>query len=144
MMRAYLLTGFATLITLGCGSSPPTYDAKTIDAANQFSKVAAAYKQAYQKTRRPPSADDLKPFLKKHGDPDTLLTSPLDGMPLVIVPGPSPDDPPVEGEQPIIAYEKLGVSGKRLTVDIRGTVVFMSDAEFAKIKFAGGHQPAGK
>ncbi|HXG13354.1 MAG TPA: hypothetical protein VNK04_26590 [Gemmataceae bacterium] len=142
MNRALLLLGFVALLVVGCGSSPPTYDAKTIEAANQFGKVAAAYKEAYQKIRRPPTADDLKPFLKKYGDPDALLTSPLDGKPLVIVPGPPPDAPPAEGEQPIIAYEQTGVNGRRMTVDSRGTVVFFSDAEFAKIKFAGGHKPA--
>ena len=32
-----------------------------------------------------------------------------------------------------------------MTVDIRGTVVIVTDDEFAKIKFAGGHRkPAGR
>ena len=44
----------------------------------------------------------------------------------------------------IVAYEQTGVNGKRMTVDVRGTVVIVTDDEFAKIKFAGGHKPAGR
>jgi hypothetical protein len=142
MNRALLLLGFVTILALGCGSSIPTYDEQTLDAAKQLSKVAEAYKQASQKTRRPVTADDLKPFLKKQGDPDALLTSPLDGKPLVIVPGVTQDTPQAAGERAIIIYEQTGVNGKRMTVDVRGTVGFVTDAEFATIKFVGGHQPA--
>ena len=36
------------------------------------------------------------------------------------------------------------MNGKRMTVDVRGTVVIVTDDEFAKIKFVGGHKPAGR
>jgi len=146
MNRTPILAGFAALLVVGCGSrsSMQPYDAKTVEAADQFRKVAAAYNQAYQKKRRPPTADDLKPFLKQHGDPEALLISPLDGKQLVIVPGFSPDIEPGEGERSIVAYEQSGVDGKRMTVDVRGTVVFVSDDEFAQIKFVGGHKPGAR
>lgn len=56
----------------------------------------------------------------------------------------SPDVRPAEGEQSIVAYEQTGVGGQRMTVDSRGTVVMVSDEEFAQIKLAGGHEPAGR
>jgi hypothetical protein len=144
MTRAHLLASLATCLALGCGSSAPKqYDAKTIDAAEQFRKIGVAFNQAFQRNRRPPTVEDLKPFLQQQGDPATLLTSPLDGKPIVIVPGFSPDKPAAEGERSIVAYEQAGVNGKRMTVDVRGTIVFVTDDEFAKLKFAGGHKPSG-
>jgi hypothetical protein len=131
------------LFASGCGSSPVTYDETTISAADQFRKVAVAYNQAAQKTGRPVTADSLKPFLKVHGNPDAMLVSPLDGKPIVIVPGITSDMEQGDDEQLIVAYEQQGVNGKRMTVDIRGTVVIVPDDAFAQIKFGGGHKPAG-
>jgi hypothetical protein len=150
MSRA--IPGFAGLIaglviipfTGGCGSEPVKYDETTLKAADQFRKVAVAYNQAAGRKRQVNSADDLKPFLKEHGDPDALLVSPLDGKPIVVVPGITPGTAPADDEQMIVAYEREGVNGKRMTVDIRGTVVIVSADDFAQIKFAGGHQPAGR
>jgi hypothetical protein len=145
-------TGFAALMvglftvpfTGGCASEPVKYDETTLKAADQFRKVAVAYNQAAGRKRRVASAEDLKPFLKEHGDPDTLLVSPLDGKPIVVVPGITPGTEPADDEQMIVAYEQEGVNGKRMTVDVRGTVVIVPADEFARIKFAGGHQPAGR
>jgi hypothetical protein len=132
------------LFTTGCGPEPIQYDEQTIKAADQFRKVAVAYNQAAQRKRAAVSAEDLKPFLKEHGDPDTLLVSPLDGKPIVIVPGVTPGTEPADDERMIVAYEQAGVNGQRMTVDIRGTVALVSDKDFAKIKFVGGHTPAGR
>jgi len=142
MNRVLLVAGLA-IFTFGCGGkSPTTFDAKTIEASDGIRKVATAYNKAYAAKRRAPTMEELKQHLKPLGDPDTLLTSPRDGKPLVIVMEFSPDIEQTGNEQPIIAYEQEGVDGKRMTVDSRGTVVFYTDAEFAKIKFVGGHQPA--
>jgi hypothetical protein len=142
---AGLLVGLMTVpLVAGCGSEPVKYDETTIKAADQFRRVAIAYNQAAGRKRKVSSADDLKPFLKEHGDPDTLLVSPLDGKPIIIVPGIIPGTEPGDDEQMIVAYEREGVNGKRMTVDIRGTVVIVSADDFAQIKFAGGHQPAGR
>jgi hypothetical protein len=147
MHRAPFLLGLIVLggLTAG-GCSPPmeTFDDKTIQASEQFRKIGIAYNKAFQAKKRPPTAEDLKAFLKWDGDPDKLLVSPLDGQPIVIVPGFNPTAPAAEDERSIVAYEKTGVNGRRMTVDIRGTVVFATDQEFAKIKFAGGHRPGEK
>jgi hypothetical protein len=140
-----LAVGFLALAFAGgCGSQPVQYDETTINAADRFRRIAVAYNQAAQKTRRPVTAADLKPLLKDQGDPDAMLVSPLDGQPIVIVPGVTSDMEQGDDEQLIVAYEQAGVNGKRMTVDIRGTVVIVPDDEFARIKFAGGHRPAGR
>ena len=153
-MRSRLVPGLAALVVGiatvpfagGCSEQPIQYDEQTLKAADQFRKVAVAYNQAAGRARkskdRAITAEDLKPFLKDHGDPDALLISPLDGKPIVIVPGVNPGAEPGDDEQMIVAYERDGVNGKRITVDIRGTVVIVDADEFAKIKFVGGHQPA--
>lgn len=141
MIRALFLAGCVAIgaaIVVGCGQKTPTmHDAITVESADQIRKVAGAYKSASGK-RRAVTVDDIKQAMKQEGNVDKALISPRDGKPFVIVPG-------VTGqgdEDPIIAYEQDGVGGKRMTVDIRGTVVLISDADFAKLKFAGGHQPA--
>jgi hypothetical protein len=131
-------------LATGCSSQPVQYDETTIQAADQFRKISVAYNQVAARKRGKVSAEDLKPLLKEHGDPSALLTSPLDGQPIVIVPGVTPGSDLADDEQAIVAYEQTGVNGKRMTVDVRGTVVFVSDDEFAEMKFAGGHKPAGR
>ena len=139
-----LLLGIAAFATAGCRERPPspTYDEKTIEMSDQMRKIVGAWNRAYQQNRKSPTANDLKPLLKQYGDPDTLLKSPRDGKPLVIVPGFTPDLQPKGDERSIIAYEQTGVNGKRMTIDVRGTVVEMSPEEFSQIQFAGGHKPS--
>ncbi len=48
---------------------------------------------------------------------------------------------PAADEQSIVAYEQKGVNGKRMMVDVRGMVHTVTEQEFAKIKFVGGHKP---
>ena len=91
----------------------------------------------------PPLAEDrdLKQYLKADGAGGDALVSPNDGKPVVIVPGVAMDATPAEGERSIVAYERTGVNGKRMMVDVRGMVHIVSDNEFATIKFVGGHKP---
>ena len=134
----------AAVFAGGCGKEPIQYDQTTLQAADQFRKVAVAYNQAAGRKKSVTSADDLKPFLKEHGNPEELLVSPLDGKPIVIVPNVDPRAAPGDDEEMIVAYEAEGVKGKRMTVDVRGTVVIVSNSDFAKMKFAGGHRPEGR
>jgi hypothetical protein len=131
----------ATLVA-GCGSpAPRQYDEQTLAAADMFGKVATAYRQAYQAKKKPPTLEDLKPFLKVHGDAVASLVSPRDQKPIVLVPF-VPDNRLAEGEEPIVAYEAEGVNGERMLVDSRGLVRVEKEEAFARIKFPGGHQPA--
>jgi hypothetical protein len=147
MIRLAILPCLAALAVAGCGSPEvkPLSEDEMV-AVRHLQAIGAAYNRAYQAKRKPPaSANDLKPYLKQEpGAPDPLV-SPRDGQPVVIVPGIAMDVRPAsDDEQMIVAYEKDGVNGKRMTVDVRGTIVTYSAEEFAKLKFAGGHQPAGR
>src|SRR5262245_14840374 len=133
-----------TALVVGWGSPPPReYDEQTIAASDMFKKVGTAYNQAFQAKKKPPTADDLKPFLKQHGETVESLVSPRDHKPIVLVPF-VPTSRLAEGEEPIVAYEAEGVNGERMLVDSRGLVRLVKDAEFALIKFAGGHKPGTK
>ena len=142
MTRRFLLACSITTAALlaGCSPGPRTYDQETLAAADMFKKVGTAYMQAYQAKRKPPTPDDLKPFLKVHGDSISTLVSPRDKKPIVLVPF-VPDNRLAEGEQPILAYEAEGANGERMLVDSRGLVRVEKDEDFARIKFAGGHKP---
>jgi hypothetical protein len=142
-----MLPCLVALAAAGCGQPEvkPLSEDEMV-AVRHFQKIGAAYNRAYAAKRKPPtSANDLKPFLKQEpGEPDPLV-SPRDGQPVVIVPGIAPDVRPASDlEQMIVAYERQGVNGTRLMVDARGMVHTVTDKEFAEIKFAGGHQPAGR
>jgi hypothetical protein len=147
MIRFAMLPCLAALAAAGCGSPEvqPLSEDEMV-AVRHLQKIGAAYNRAYQAKRKPPtSANDLKPYLKPEpGAPDPLV-SPRDGQPVVIVPGIAMDVRPAsDDEQMIVAYERNGVNGSRMTVDVRGTIVTYTADDFAKLKFAGGHRPAGR
>lgn len=93
--------------------------------------IGLAYNRATDKLGRPPKdLEELKPFLQELGDPNSILRSPHDGLPYVILFGRNirklDTMPP-----PIIAYEQQGVSGKRYVLTTMG-IQPMSDEEFQK------------
>jgi hypothetical protein len=141
-MTRFCLPLLAAVVAAGCGPSPPRqYDDQTLAAAELFRNVATAYMQAYQAKKKPPSLDDLKPFLKVQGNTVASLVSPRDHKPIVLVPF-VPESRLGADEQPILAYEAEGVDGERMLVDSRGHVRLEKADEFARIKFPGGHTPA--
>jgi hypothetical protein len=114
-------------------------------AEKELSAIAVAYQDAMSQNERPPkSADDIKPFLKRFGDPEDLLVSPNDNQPYVIVWGVDPTrGGPTEyqGMFPIIAYERQGAGGKLAIVDIRGRPLTIPAEDLTKLKFVGRHRP---
>lgn len=141
MRRIVAFVGLLTLLPIGCGpEAPKPYPADTVAASEVFAKVPPAYMQAYREKKKPPTPDDLKPFLKKHGDTVASLVSPRDGKPIVLVPF-VPDEKLGPGEEAILAYEAEGLNGERMLVDSRGTIRLVKPDEFAAIKFAGGYKP---
>jgi hypothetical protein len=70
------------------------------------------------------------------GGVDGLLKSPRDGEPLIVVYGKrqAPKDSP---NTPWAAFEKTGVEGKRMAVQVRGNVDELTSDEIAKV-FPGG------
>lgn len=143
MLRFNLLLCGVALAAAGCGGSdePRIYDDSTKETAKRIEKVCAAYMQFAQNSRKSPTAEDLKSALGKNGDAAVLLTSPRDGKPFVIVDGFRPGMAQASDERSYVAYEQVGANGERVMVDGRGVVSVVPDAEFATIKFAGGHKP---
>ena len=70
---------------------------------------------------------------------NSLLTSPNDGQPLVVLWGTDPRAD--QGNSPlVIGYEKQGKGGGRWVFHTMG-VVRMTDADFAQARFPKGHTP---
>jgi hypothetical protein len=118
----------AVLALAGCHRTAGPPPVKQQDTEN-LSTISLAYNRATDKLgRAPKDLDELKPFFKDLGDPDTILRSPHDGQPYVILFGRSirKFDPP-----PIIAYEEQGKDGMRYVLTAMG-VQPMRDEEFAK------------
>jgi hypothetical protein len=99
-----------------------------------LNQIGTAYDKATEKLGHPPqNLEQLKPFLKPYGDPETILRSPHDGLPYVILWGKNPRQaafhtmPP-----PILAHEQQGVNGKRYVLTVMG-VMPMTDEEFAQV-----------
>jgi len=71
-------------------------------------------------------------------EPDKYLRSTRDGEEFVVVWGldlyqQSPDT--------IVAYERKGVDGKRLVLDVNAMVREVTPEQFARLKFPKGHKP---
>jgi len=138
---AVLLAGLA-----GCGGcGTQVHVIPLTPAEKELTAIAMAYNDAVSELGRPPkSAEELKPFLKRFGDPEDLLVSPNDGQPYVVVWGANPVGGPTEyrGMFPILAYERQGASGKLAVTDIRGRPLTIPAEDLSKLKFVGRHRPA--
>jgi hypothetical protein len=148
--RTALLLGVAATMAAatgcsGCGKSEP-HVVPLSQSEKNLRDIVMAYMDAHEKLGRgPKNADELKPYLKEHGNPDEILVSPNDGEPYVIVWGvdPSRGGPTdYQGMWQIIAYEKKGSGGKRAVTDVRGRPLTVPDEDFPKLKFAGRHNPS--
>jgi hypothetical protein len=129
----------------GCGSSTETNVVPLTASEKNLKDVVLAYLDAQEVLHHyPKNAEELKPYLKRFGDPDQLLKSPTDGEPYVILWGTdlSRGGPtPYQQMFPIFGYEKKGSGGKRAIVDVRGRPLTVPTEDFPKLTFAGGHKP---
>jgi hypothetical protein len=130
---------------VGCFSKA----AKVIPLTNSetnLKNIVLAYMDAHEQLHHPPkSAEELKPFLKRFGDPDQILVSPSDGQPYVVVWGAdlSRGGPtPYQQMFPIFAYEKKGSDGRRAIVDTRGRPLTIPEEDLPKLTFVAGHKPS--
>jgi hypothetical protein len=131
----------------GCSGCGPQVNVVPLTPAEDALKyIAMAYLDAHSELNRPPkNAEDLRPFLKRFGDPEQLLVSPNDGQPFVIVWGADPNrGGPTEYMNmfPILAYEKQGAGGKRAVTDIRGRPMTVPAEDLSKLTFVRGHKPS--
>jgi hypothetical protein len=135
------LPSFLALMALaGCfASKPPKY--QPTKAEENLLRLGAAYRDASQRLQRGPSSlEELKPFLKKHGDPDEILKSPNDGEAFGIVWGLIPQHyKPGTKVFTVLAYERKGVAGKRYVLDPMLKVKIMNEKAFAHVEFPADH-----
>jgi hypothetical protein len=130
-----VVAGLATFQS-GCGHGAsvavPPSDVVNLD------KIQAAYLAALTRNGKAPAdAKDAWPFLKEQGDPEKLLTSPVDGEPYVIFWGIDWRKTPIASmPPPIIAHERVGKDGKRYVLTVMG-VQSMTDEQFGKATFIG-------
>lgn len=127
--------GLAVLLLTSC-SSPPKPDAPLTMEEQAILNVGLAYREASRVLRRgPASTKELQPYLKKYGEPDTLLTSPSDGQPYSIVWGMIPSQPTKSGQvNRFLVYEQEGKNGKRYALDFMLKVHHLTDEEFNRLR----------
>jgi len=65
-------------------------------------------------------------------DPESLFVSSRDGQPYVVIYGPS-SGPPGPAGSPVIAYEQVGVRGKRFVASSLGAVEEVDEARFKEL-----------
>jgi hypothetical protein len=135
---AALLLGLAA--TLGCGGVSPTGGGDDFQTRRMLGLVATFYGDFLSERGAPPKDEAaFRAFLQERSqrlermklDVDTLLTSPRDGQPFIIVYGKrvAPRDSP---NTPWAAYEQTGVDGKRLAAQVRGQIVELTTEEIDK------------
>lgn len=121
---------------VGCGADA-SKGVEVAPATESLRSLTTAYSFATQSLGRPPrNAEEIKPFLAKHGDAAALLKSPTDGTDLVIQWGTDLLKPQDE-KFPVWAYEKNAHNGKRWVIQGRRPVE-MSDEELRSVPFARG------
>jgi hypothetical protein len=117
-------------LAAGCsgGSARPPFTSE-----ENLRLIGVAYQQASAKVGHPPhDVEELKPTLKRYGDPETLLVSPGDGKPFTIRWGTPALRPGPGGTRPVLAYESDGVEGKKYVLDNMLAVKQMTDAELGQ------------
>ncbi|WP_197525014.1 hypothetical protein [Botrimarina hoheduenensis] len=105
--------------------------------------IATIYAYAAADLGRPPrSVDELLPIFEKASitDPDQTLTSTRDGQPFVIVWGVDVAGVYAGSAAPL-AYERLGVDGRRLAITCGLRIKEVNESEFAVLSWPYGYQP---
>jgi len=126
----------AVAFAFGCG--PPTPDKPAANSYENLGAINAAYFKATKKMGRPPAKlADIEPFLRENGEPEILLTSPVDGEPYVIVWGIDIQRMLDRNTPPVVAYEKTGKDGKRF-VSNGHLILQFTDDQFEKAKASAG------
>jgi hypothetical protein len=128
--RALFCAGL-TLLFAGCSGAVVINEGKKEEQNLRF--IGRAYvKVCNANGQEPKDAEDLKAFLKEFGDPNTILISPVDGQPYVILWG-TPIARAERGQaEVLLAYEKTGAHGKRLVLNAALFVHIMTEEEFTK------------
>jgi len=133
------IVGYVTILA-GCGSKSPAGTSK--DA--EFKALVTLYSSLIKHGRAPTSEAEFKDAIKnrlapvaqalKVGDVDALFTSSRDGKPVVVIYGKRS----AGMSQDVVAYEQVGVDGKRLVGYSLGMVEEVDEARFRELVPASG------
>ncbi|MEY4180106.1 MAG: hypothetical protein RLY70_3680 [Planctomycetota bacterium] len=135
-LATILAMALAVAAVAGCGDAPRVQKG-TGEKLEQFSAV---YRAATEKLRRPPAnAEELKPFLSPGQSLESLLNSPNDNQPHVVIWG-ADVRAGMELKPLVIAYEKDGSGGNRFVMTAMG-VFLMGPEDFKEANFPSGHKP---
>ncbi len=124
---------------LGCDRTPSTV-VQTPPDTSALRGIIRYYQTATGELGRPPkNMEELKaPLAPLTDEPDKYLRSTRDGEEFVVVWGLQLTKLPLDT---IIAYERKGVDGKRLVLDLNGVVREVTPEEFAQLRFPKGYKP---
>lgn len=124
-----LLVLCSAIALIGCGASAPPM---TVDHSAPLGKIYDAYLEATTKLGHPPrNLEELKPHLALAGDVETLLISPRDQQPYVILWNVNPFAEGFDLPPPLIAYEAQGAGGERYAINLMGYAI-LSDQQLAE------------
>jgi hypothetical protein len=127
------------IAVFGCDRAPTTV-VQTPPDTSALRGIIRFYVTAAGELGRPPkNMDELKSVLAPlTNEPDKYLRSTRDGEEFMVVWGLNLYQQPPDT---IVAYERKGVDGKRLVLDVNAMVREVTPEEFAKLKFPKGHRP---
>ena len=134
-----LYVAVVAVSVLGCQQTPNTV-VHTPPDTSALRGIIRYYSTAASELGRPPqNMEELKAVLAPLTiEPDKYLRSTRDGEEFVVVWGLQLHQ---QSPNTIIAYERRGVDGKRLVLDLNAMVREVTPEEFAKLKFPKGHTP---
>jgi hypothetical protein len=117
---------------------PPSPVDPDESSGERLHKIGLAINEATARLGRPPgNLDELRPYLREHGDPDRLVVSPVDGQPFVLLWG---IDVRSAAYDTVLGYEQIGTGGRRFVLTA-STVLQMTDDEFAKVAPLPNNRP---
>lgn len=128
--RAGIFLGLVVLA--GCSGAVVNHGSKE---EQNLRYIGRAYVQFTNKEGRPPAdVEEIKPYLKEFGEPDTILRSPVDGQSYVIAWNTPLARTPAGQPEILLAYEKNGARGRRFVLNAGMFIHAMTDEEFNKAK----------
>jgi hypothetical protein len=99
-------------------------------AQDNLRVIGMVYHQASLKNGHAPrDAEELKPAMQRLKYPEQILVSPNDGQPYTICWGVTALQPGAGSTPPVLAYESVGVEGKKYVMNGMLVVTQMSDQE---------------
>jgi hypothetical protein len=138
--RAASVALLAAFSAIGCGSSEPSPPPP--NDGNNMRGIISYYSTATSQLGRPPqNMNELKAVLAGVvADPSQFFRSTRDGEEYVVVWGLRLQTSPPDT---IVAYERTGVNGKRMVMQLNGIPKEVTQEEFAKLKFPKDHKVGG-